>query len=224
MRRLGLALTALVVLAAACGTNAEKSGTSAGSSAAAEPTPTSAAAPAPPGPLPTVSGADSVEQVMRDLITTAVEHAVGAPGDDRHPEIVVTSGSACGVKVKAIACPPTAAGDKVVININPTLAWQQYQQQVGHGGGDVPLQNAALGAAVQYLTYRDAQRNDPSLLGAGLNDDAKIAKAAQLTMCKNGEVYAGLRTVMAGELGTTWRANLTGKLGDYFSKGMRGEC
>jgi hypothetical protein len=64
------------------------------------------AAPALPSKLPAITTEDKVEQTMRDLIAVAAQQAVGAPDSDRHPTIVATSDSACGVKVKAITCPP----------------------------------------------------------------------------------------------------------------------
>ncbi|HKX24480.1 MAG TPA: hypothetical protein VJM46_04530, partial [Candidatus Saccharimonadales bacterium] len=156
-----------------------------------------AVAPALPSRLPVVTDQASVEPTLRELINLAVTHAVGAPKEDQSPEIVATSDFACGVKVKAMTCAPTTASEKVIVYINPGVAWQQFQQEVGHGGGDIPVQNSALGAAVQYLTYRNIQRTHPELLDASLaSDDATFAKIAQMTMCANGQVYGGLHGIM----------------------------
>ncbi|WP_238014432.1 hypothetical protein KZZ52_34225 [Dactylosporangium sp. AC04546] len=220
MSRLARALlvtTLTVAGAAACGPS-DSPGADAPAAA------TTSSAPAPPDRLPSITDADSVERVMRELIGLAARHAVGAPEDDRHPDVSVTSASACGVKVKAAVCPPTGADAKVTVVLNPGLTWQQYRQPVGHGGGDEVVQNSVLGAYAQYLAYRDIQRTDPALLDLSMNDDAGTARVAQIMMCKNGEVFGGLRTAMPPELARTWQANANGKQGAYFTKGTTGGC
>ncbi|GGM47443.1 hypothetical protein ACFFX1_19245 [Dactylosporangium sucinum] len=221
-----LVVTILAVAgAAACGADTPAGPPAAPAGAAATgATAARSTAPAPPDRLPTITDADSVEQVMRDLVALAARHAVGAPDDDRHPDVAVTSGSACGVKVKATVCPPSGADAKVTVILNPGITWQQYRQPVGHGGGDEVMQNSVLGAYAQYLAYRDIQRSDPSLLDLTLNDAAKTARVAQIMMCKNGEVFGGLRTAMPPELAKTWQANANTKQGEYFTKGTTGAC
>jgi hypothetical protein len=219
--RLALALAATATMAWGCGSpNSDNSGQQGNNGDKP------ASTPALPSKLPTITDEASVEPALRSLITLAVTHAVGVPAEDRNPEIVTTADSACGVKIKAIACSPTEDPKGAVkAYINPTVTWQQFRQQVGHGGGDIPVQNAALGAAVQYLTFRDIQRNHPELLEATLNSsDAAFAQMAQITMCHNGQVYAGLHGIMQPEIAQTWQANNTGKLKDWFAKGYNGEC
>ena len=189
-------------------------------------TSTSAAAPDLPSRLPVITDEASTESTLRELVKLAATHAVGAPREDRNPEIVVTSESACGVKVKVITCPsPENPQGPVKIYINPTVAWQQFQQPEGHAGGDVPVQNAALGSVAQYLAYRDMQRNNPDLLKVSLNSDpAVVGQIASTIMCKNGQIYGGLHGIMNGELARMWQANNTGKLKEWFAKGYNGEC
>lgn len=120
---------ALMAVAALAGCGPGDGGGSRGGTparAGASPGPTATAAPSGtpdlPGSLPKFTGADTAEQAMRALVALAAAHAAGLPDSDRHPEVVTTSDSACGVGVAAAACPPTSPHEKVVVYISPEVA------------------------------------------------------------------------------------------------------
>jgi hypothetical protein len=216
----------IAVLGTGCASTTGGQSTDTGSNGSVQSGAPASSKPTLPSTLPTIKGADSVEKVQRDLIALAAQTAVGAPNEDRHPEVVATSDFACGVKIKAISCPDTndPVHGKIVIYINPDVTWQQFQQPIGHGGGDEVVQNTTLAAYVQYLAFREIQRKHPADLTAGMNDDAALTRSAQIMMCKNGEVYRGLMTMMSPELSSMWQANASRPQGQFFGKGVTGEC
>ncbi|WP_406482717.1 hypothetical protein [Streptomyces sp. NBC_01615] len=172
-----------------------------------------------PGNLPAFTTADKAEQAMRALIALAAGHAKNVPASDRHPEVVTTSDFACGVKVAASTCPPTRPDEKIVLFINPEVAWTNYQQEVGHGGGDVPWQNTVLGAYMNYVIFHQIQHTEPSLLTD--QSSAAAAKFAKIQHCTEGRVAGPMEEIMSSELLAGYKP--LHKYPDY-AAGAEGTC
>lgn len=201
----------------------------AGNNAAPQPPPSEAEGsvhltPPLPDKLPVVTDEASVEPVMRDLIALAATHAKGMPDEARNPMIIVTDGFACGVKVKAMSCPPFDEGSSLAITINPAVAWDQYRQPVGHGGGNISVQDSVLASYVQYILYFYVQKHEPRLLSTQLGDDTNTERLAQLATCMRGAVYAGLESAMDPALAATWLPTENDPFADAFGKGTQGKC
>jgi predicted small lipoprotein YifL len=220
-----LALAAVASLAGCGGPNNPddaRTGTSPAAADAptrADASPTAIGAPALPGSLPTFTTEDKAEQAMRDLITLAANHAENLSSNDRHPEVVTTTDFACGVKVAADTCSPTSPDQKVVIYINPDVAWNHYEQETGHGGGDTPWQNAVLAAYMNHVIFRQIQATEPSLLTD--QSDTAIAEFMKIQHCKEGSIAGPLEKIMSSELLAMYTP--LHKYPDYVD-GINGKC
>jgi hypothetical protein len=174
-----------------------------------------------PDRLPKFTSADTTEQAMRTIIGMAIAYALDTPDADRHPQVAATSEFICGVRQAAAACPPTTADAKVVIYIDPQTAWQQFQEPIGHGGGDTVMQDRVVASAMNYLFFRDMQRGHPDLLTT--TSTAKAAQIRGVQLCVEGRVVGGLHNhhVMSGELEAMYSASYRHP---EFTKGMQGGC
>ena len=210
-------LTLTAILVAACGSGNHK---------AQQPAPTSTAtatATTLPGSLPTFSpDGNNAEQAMQQLIQLAVQHAVGITDKDRHPTVAVTLNSVCGAMVAAATCNVHSANEPVTITINPTVARQNYQHAVGHGGGDAPWQNTVLGSVINYLMFRETQRTNAALLNSASESD--FPAIIKLQNCKTGNVVGPLLKAMSPELAGMFAHYQDGDSKPDYNAGARGKC
>lgn len=186
----------------------------------------------PLGKLPNFTTEDQVEHDMRTVLAMAAQYTRGVPAADKDPQIVVLSnddnngGFNCnGVKIAVDVCVPATATSPVTIQINPTVAWTNYQQQ-NEAGGDLPWQSAVIGAYDTYLTYRHFQRTDMSVLTAqfgGSGSNEAIAKFAHTINCNMGATYTGLGSAMSAQLAATY-ADPMPIYTDDRAKGAQGLC
>jgi len=175
-----------------------------------------------PAQLPTLTEGH-VKDSVDSLLLLAAKHAVGAPQEDRDPELTEVSDSPCAGSqgdIQIATCPPEIATQPVNIEINLALTWSAFQKQQSAGSvsNTTALQNNVLGAYADYLAYRSVERDHPDLLVSPTD------AITDIRMCKAGEVYAGLRSALSAELTQLWQQYQTGVLNEYFKKGMRGEC
>lgn len=216
----GLALT--LGLAAGCSSGSDSSKT--GPTQQSQPKTTVAspasetATPPLPGELPKFTDGSDVEPAMQQLIQLAVQHAVGISDQDRQPAVTVTSDSSCGVRVASDVCPPTSNKEEVVIYINPTIAWSNYQQS-NTAGGDAPWQNAVIASVINYVMFRETQRNNPGLLTD--QSDSAASKVRKIQLCKTGNIAGPLRRAMSPQLAAMYAPY--DKYPDYRA-GAEGKC
>lgn len=220
--RVATILVAAVLIVAGCGDKDPKTtstaATGAGTSQSSAP---AANGPSLPGVLPKFTSADDTEQTMRTIIQMAVTYAKNTPDADRNPEVVQTSEFICGVRLATGVCSPTTADEKVVIYIDTETAWEQFNEPIGHGGGDTVMQDRAISSAMNYLFFREMQRSHPDLLTT--TDTSKGSTIRSVQLCVEGRVIGGLagQHVMSAELTELYAALYTH---DEVKKGARGEC
>ncbi len=176
-----------------------------------------------PGSLPTfkTDGSNTV-QAMQQLLQLAAQNAVGVPNEDHNPNFVVTTGSSCGVKVASNVCPPNSATGPVIIFLNPDVAWKNFLQPAGYGGGDAPWQNDVIASVINYMMFRHWQRTNPQMLTNTSESDAEAIFHIQ--DCKTGNVIGALKKSMSPELSAMYTRYSNSSEHPDFGKGVAGKC
>jgi hypothetical protein len=228
-----VALLALASLAvSACGPDSE-SGTAPSSQSSATSTTAITANPAAsttspmPTKLPTFDNEANTEQTVWQIVRLAASTAKGVSADDRKPDVLaVTSQVVCiphvvniGLEKQIDACYPHGPSGSLNITFSPVGVWANVQKDETRGGGQVWTQDHVLAAYMNYLLFREGQRQ--GLMTA--TDSAVGKKLQQISLCKQGNVIGGLRDRGLMSSAHNKLYSHQDKQPD-FQKGLKGEC